>query len=62
MKGSTRVHDRNLCVPKVLNTTSTFGVLDLDATLSQMNNLNFDSRKGKNELDEHGKNQCEKPY
>lgn len=47
--------------PKVLNTTSTFGVTDLDTTLSQMNNLNFDSRKGKNELDEHGKNQCEKP-
>lgn len=31
------------------------------ATLSQMGNFNFDSRKGKTELGEHGQNQCEKP-
>ena len=31
------------------------------ATLSQMNNFHFDSRKGKTEWGKNGKNQCEKP-
>lgn len=55
------MHEKNTVFPRLSIRPQRLECLaPIHATLSQMNNFNFDSRKGKIELGDHGKNPREK--